>query len=74
MTLPETADLHFNILFYGSLDVVSTFLLCWSSETGVSEISDVESQTQIVLETANSMVTVDLAFEGKIGISAPNWD
>ena len=74
MNLQKTADLHFNILFCGSLDVVSTFQLCWSRKTGVSEISDVELQTQIFMETANSMVTVDLAFEGKKGIFAPSWD
>ena len=47
VTLPETADLHSNILFCGILDVVGAFQLCWSSEIAVSKISDVELQTQI---------------------------
>ena len=47
VTSPETADLHFNMLFCGILCVVGTFQWCGSSKIGVLKVSNVELHTQI---------------------------
>ena len=68
------------ILFCWILDVVCTFQLCWSSiivvlkniRCGIADPDFYWRQGYDHLYD-QKLFTVDYAFEGKIGISAPNW-